>query len=75
MAETETRNRITDREYETYVLPTATENYQDYLDPSRTDQRVSDQRFTDAECTEIEQWAATLRRSYETGEFTPDWRD
>jgi hypothetical protein len=61
--------KITQDEYETHVVPVAMQNWHDahgLLEGERP--------LTDAEYAEIEEWAAILRHSFQTGELDAYWR-
>lgn len=61
--------QITDWEFETHVYPLAMENW-------LTDQGLleGERPLTDAEYTEIAEWAQILRQSFNSGEQEMSWR-
>lgn len=73
-------DKVTDTEFDTHVVPTATENWisahPEIIDSTSADGLTTylARDFTDAEEAEIIEWAAYLRNSYDTGETPISWR-
>lgn len=60
---------VTDEEFTTHVRPVAEENWHDAHGLLQ-----GERPLTDAEYAQIEEWAAVLRHSFDTGELDAYWR-